>query len=263
MPQPVLYAVLDGVATLTLNRPERRNATSWAMIRAATEAAEQAAADPSVRVVVLTGAGGDFSVGTDLKTADDSLRVVRRVSVDDDRSRLLAASRFPRVLADMPKPVIAAVRGGCAGAGMSLAMACDLRYAADTAVFNTAFTALGVSGDLGLPYHLTRLAGPAKARELMLLPEKLSAARAYEAGLLTEVVPAVRLDERIGEIAQRLAAMAPEGLAGAKRNLEAAIHQPWSSYLPDEVDRLIHTIRGDTFAAAKAGFAAPRTAPDE
>lgn len=253
MSDPVLYDVADGVATITLNRPGRRNALSWQLVDTAIGAVETASADPDVRVVVLTGAGGDFCVGADLKAADDSQRIVRRVSEHEDRTRLMAAARLVQLIAGLPKPVVAEIRGGCAGGGLSLALACDLRYAADTAVLNTAFTSIGLSGDLGLPYLLTWRTGPGKARELMLLSEKLSAAQALEAGLLTGVVAPDALRARIAEITRRLAAMPPQGLAGAKLNLEAAMHQSWSAYLPAETERLIRCTRDEGFALARAG----------
>ena len=253
----VRYAAAGGVATLILNRPERRNAVSRRLMGDLEQAVQRAAGDEDVRVVVLTGAGTDFCVGRD-HASDPSTRLVEGVSAEADRVRLRGASRVLEALVDLPKPTVAAIRGGCAGGGMSLALACDLRISADTAVYNSAFVAVGFPGDLALPWLLTRVVGTAKAREIMLFPDKLSARQAHEHGLLTEVVAADELDARVGALVRRLADAAPLAIRGARMNLEAAVHRPLPEYLADEVDRLVVAAYSPDAEEARLAFLSKR-----
>lgn len=250
---PVLYAAADGIATLTLNRPERRNAVTLALMGELEEALLRAWSEPGVRVVVLTGAGGDFCVGRD-NAGGNAQRVVQGESREEDAVRLRRVSRVLELLVDMPKPTIAAVRGGCAGGGLSFALACDLRISADTAVYNSAFVAVGFPGDLALPWMLTRVVGTAQARRLMLLPGKFPAGEALDVGIVTEVVPEEGLDERVGALARRLADSAPLAIRGARRNLEAARHQPLPEYLGGEVERLIEAAYSPDAEEARQAF---------
>lgn len=234
----VLYHSVDGVATITLNRPERRNAVSRKLMRDFEDVVDRAAGDSDVRVVVVTGAGSDFCVGRD-HASDPSSRLVEGVSAEEDRVRLRGASRVIEALVDLPKPSIAAIKGGCAGGGLSFALACDIRISADDAVFNSAFVAVGFPGDLALPWLLTRVLGTAKAREILLFPDKMNAHQAYAHGLLTEVVAVESLDARVHVLVRRLADSAPLAIRGARMNLEAAVRRPLPEYLTDEVDRLV------------------------
>ncbi|OYD66648.1 enoyl-CoA hydratase/isomerase family protein [Rhodococcus sp. OK302] len=254
----VLYDAIDGVATITLNRPERRNAVSRELMSDFEQAVNRAAADATVRAVVLTGAGADFCVGRD-HASDPSSRIVEGVSAEADRVRLRSASRVIEALIDLPKPSIAAIRGGCAGGGLSFALACDLRISADTAVFNSAFVAVGFPGDLALPWILTRVLGTAKAREIMLFPDKLSASQALAHGLLTEVVGVENLDSRVHALVRRLADSAPMAIRGARMNLEEAVRRPLPEYLVGEVDRLIGAAYSPDAEEARRAFLEKRT----
>src|SRR4051812_36492768 len=211
--EDLLARVEDGVAVLTMNRPERRNAMSGAMTAAMARVLADADVDDDVGCVVLTGAGGAFCAGGDVKgmaSRGDAGGAAggseQRVSFDESihRQRLNQRSTAGR-LYEMPKPTIAAIPGPAAGAGLSLALACDLRYAADTAVFTTAFARVGFAGDYGGTWFLTRLVGPSKARELYYFADRFDAAEAERLGLLNATFPSDRLEAEVMARAQRLA----------------------------------------------------------
>src|SRR5215813_11707911 len=184
----LLEAVADGVATLTLNRPEKLNAMSTAMLEALLEALPRLADDQGVGVVVLTGAGRGFCAGGDVRAMAEG-REFAGDTLEEKASALRSQMEVSRWLHEMPKPTIAMIRGPAAGAGLSLATACDLRIASTTAIFTTAFVKVGFSGDFGITYFLTRLVGTAKARELMFLSDKIEATEALRIGLVSRVVP--------------------------------------------------------------------------
>ncbi|WP_416063851.1 enoyl-CoA hydratase/isomerase family protein [Rhodococcus indonesiensis] len=257
-PGTVECTVSNSVATVRLNRPERRNAISRALMTDLADALDRIDRDPSVRVVILTGTGNDFCVGRDHASAP-STRIVRGKCPVDDRASLRAASAVIERLIAMRVPTIASIRGGCAGGGLSLALACDLRIAAESAVFNSAFVAVGFPGDLALPWLLTRVVGTARAREIMLLPEKLTSASAFELGLLTEAIDDNTLDTRVGILARRFVAAAPLAVQGAKLNLDAATTRPLAEYLGDEIDRLIAVASSKDAEEARVAFLEKRT----
>jgi 2-(1,2-epoxy-1,2-dihydrophenyl)acetyl-CoA isomerase len=202
MSDNVLYTVTDGVGTITLNRPEAMNSLDNATKNALRDTAVEASADPAVRVIVLTGTGRAFCVGQDLKEHQAALADGRGLgnTVTEHYNPLILA------LADAPKPVIAAVNGVAAGAGAALAFAADLRIAVDTASFNLAFANIGLTADSGASWTLPRLVGPSKALELLLMPETISVAHAFELGLVHRIVAPGDLAETVGELAARLAA---------------------------------------------------------
>ena len=176
MAQDLLEVVKDGVATLTLNRPERLNALSGTMLTAMLEALPRLADDPDVGVVVLTGAGRGFCAGGDVKAMAEGREFTG--TFEEKAQSLRAAMEVSRWLHEMPKVTIAMVRGAAAGAGLSLALACDLRVASDTARFATAFARVGYSGDFGGSWYLTQLVGTAKARELYYTADIVDAQQA-------------------------------------------------------------------------------------
>jgi 2-(1,2-epoxy-1,2-dihydrophenyl)acetyl-CoA isomerase len=202
--QPVLYAVADGVATIALNRPQAMNSLDVATKVALRDAVTEAAGDPAVRCVVLTGSGRAFCVGQDLKEHVGLLQSGSSdelfTTVPDHYNPIVTA------LATMPKPVVAALNGVAAGAGASLAFACDFRLLADTAGFNLAFSGIALSCDTGSSWTLPRLVGRAKALELLYFPRTIPAEEALELGLATRVVPAADLPDEARQLAQRLAA---------------------------------------------------------
>ena len=199
MNDPVLLDVSDGVATITLNRPDAMNSLDVATKEALLDAVRSVADDPAARCVVLTGTGRAFCVGQDLK---QHIEILQSGS-PDQLFRTVDEHYNPIVtsLAGMAKPVIAAVNGVAAGAGASLAFACDLRIVADTAGFNLAFAGVALSCDTGSSFTLQRLVGPAKAIELLYQPRTIKADEALALGLATRVVPAADLAAEVGVLA--------------------------------------------------------------
>ena len=226
----LLIADADGVRTLTLNRPERLNTLTTALTRELHAALVDCARDPGVRVVVLAGAGRGFCAGFDLAGSSDEPDAITQQwsgepvwwEPEQVAARLMEDAQIPVLLHRMPKPTIASIRGPAAGSGLVLAAACDLRIASETAVFKTAFASAGRCGDPGGSYLLTRLVGPARARELYLLDEKITAAQALAMGLVTKVVADDALQQETSVLAARLAAGPALAYAGIKRNLNAA-----------------------------------------
>lgn len=200
--------VTDGVAVLTMNRPDRRNAMSGAMLAGMQLALADCTTASDVRCVVLTGAGGAFCAGGDVKgMAEGSGGGAGAPASYDERvhSQRVDQRNTSGALWAMPKPTIAVLPGAAAGAGLSLALACDLRIAVDTAVMTTAFARVGFSGDYGGTWFLTQLVGPAKAKELYLLSSKLDMGEAKALGLVNLVFPAAEFEAGWKGVAQQLA----------------------------------------------------------
>jgi 2-(1,2-epoxy-1,2-dihydrophenyl)acetyl-CoA isomerase len=221
MTQDLLESTKDGVATLTLNRPDRLNAMSGAMLDALLEALPRLAEDGEVGVVVLTGSGRGFCAGGDVKAMAEG-REFGGTTLEEKAQALRSRMEVSRWLHEMPKPTIAMVRGAAAGAGLSLALACDLRIAADSARFATAFARVGYSGDFGGSWFLTQLVGTAKARELYYTADILDATQALALGVVNRVVPDARLEEETQALAARLARGPRVALGYMKRNMNAA-----------------------------------------
>lgn len=216
MSDTVLYDLTDGVATVTLNRPDAMNALNTELKDALRDRLASAADDPDVRAVVLTGAGRAFCVGQDLAEH------ARNLTGDVEAVWRTVPEHYTPIattLATMPKPVVAAVNGVAAGAGAAFAFACDFRIVADTAGFNMAFAAIGLSADSGSSWTLPRLVGMAKAKELLLQPSTIPAAQALELGLATEVVEAPVVAEAARALAARLAAGPTVAYGAIRRSL--------------------------------------------
>jgi 2-(1,2-epoxy-1,2-dihydrophenyl)acetyl-CoA isomerase len=249
MNDAVLYEAAEGIATVTLNRPERLNAMNAALLQGALEALETAAADDDVRVVIMTGAGRGFCAGGDL-TSSDTLGT----GPPQSRIRILRTyMRSSQLLREMPKVTIAAVNGPCAGAGFSWACAADLRYAGASARFVTAFLNAGLSGDFGGTWTLPRIVGRARAREMYLLSEAISADEAERVGLVTKALPDDELMSYVRGVARKLADSAPITLRYIKQNLNDADHLSFSAALDSEAVR--HVTSGTTEDAREAGRA--------
>jgi 2-(1,2-epoxy-1,2-dihydrophenyl)acetyl-CoA isomerase len=223
MTNDLLEAIKDGVAVLTLNRPERLNAMSRPMLDALLEALPRLAEDPEVGAVVLTGAGRGFCAGGDVKAMAEGQELGGN-TLEEKAQALRGRMEVSRWLHELPKPTIAMVRGAAAGAGLSLAMACDMRIAGDSARFGTAFARVGYSGDFGGSFFLTQLVGTAKARELYFTADLLDAQQALALGLVNRVVPDARLEEETLELAGRLARGPRIAYRYMKRNMNAAEH---------------------------------------
>jgi 2-(1,2-epoxy-1,2-dihydrophenyl)acetyl-CoA isomerase len=223
MSQDLLESVKDGVAVLTMNRPERLNALSPVMLDALAEALPRLSEDPAVGAIVLTGAGRAFCAGGDVKAMAEGTEA-SGTTLEERAQGLRSRMEVSRWLHELPKPTIAMVRGAAAGAGLSLALACDMRVVGDTARFATAFARVGYSGDFGGSYYLTRLVGTAKARELYFTADILDAAQALALGLVNRVVPDARLEDETVALAARLARGPRIAYRYMKRNMNAAEH---------------------------------------
>jgi 2-(1,2-epoxy-1,2-dihydrophenyl)acetyl-CoA isomerase len=241
MSDAVLYRTEGAVAVVTLNRAERMNTLSREVVEGAARAFATAADDDAVRVLILTGSGRAFCAGGDLQGMADSI-----MEPDGDSgepalvSRLRdAMRRTAQLLHEMPKVTIAAINGACAGAGLAWACACDLRYAARSARFNTAFMTAGLSGDFGGTWTLPRIIGPARARELYLLAEKFDATEAERIGLVSATVPDEELLGTAQRIAARLASFAPLTLRAVKANLNDSLRLTLEEQMDEEARRHI------------------------
>ncbi len=214
-PRPLRVSSQDGVATVVLDRAAELNSLDRPTKVALRDALAEAAEDEAVRCVVLTGTGRAFCVGQDLKEHVDLLRG----GDVDALSQTVLEHYNPIVtsLLTMAKPVVAAINGVAAGAGVSLALACDYRLVADTAGFNLAFAGIGLSCDTGSSWTLPRLVGRAKALELLYEPRTVSAGEALALGLATRVVPAATLTEEVDALARRLAAGPTQAYAAIRR----------------------------------------------
>jgi 2-(1,2-epoxy-1,2-dihydrophenyl)acetyl-CoA isomerase len=222
----------DGVLTVTLNRPEALNALTWELMRRLNEALQEAAVDPQVRVVVLTGAGRGFCSGGHMRgkeLLDPDDPVSNRIGETEEwrtlevrASQVIKLAASPGLLHTMSKPTIVMMRGPVAGAGLCLAAACDIRIASENTVLTTAFATAARSGDYGGSYFLPRLVGAAKARELYFFAEKIDAAEALRIGLVNKVVPDTELEAETMHLAGRLAKGPGAAYHYMKRNLNAA-----------------------------------------
>jgi 2-(1,2-epoxy-1,2-dihydrophenyl)acetyl-CoA isomerase len=221
-------AVSERVALLTLNRPERLNALSAEMIDGLIDALRRLSTDDAVGAIVLTGAGRGFCAGGDVKAMAER----STISLEQRAAGISNMHQAIMLLRTVPQVVIGMVNGPAFGAGLGIAMACDLRIAALSARFGTAFAGVGFSGDFGGSYHLTKLVGAAKARELYLLGEHIDATRAEALGLVTRAVPDAALTDETMGLARRLAAGPRVAYGYMKRNLLAAE----SASLPEVLD---------------------------
>lgn len=253
-PDTVLRSAADGVLTLTLNRPDALNALTVEMKEALLAALKDAARDKSVRVVILTGAGRAFSAGQDLKE--------RQGADAADLGTELRARYNPIILAmrRLEKPIIGAVNGVAAGAGVSLALACDIRIAAENASFIEAFGRIGLVPDSGSTWFLPRLVGPARAAEMVLTTDPVDAAAAERIGLVNRVVPADRLMDETNALAARLAMAAPIALALAKRALNRALESSLEDALEFEAQLQSIAGRSADHAEGVAAFVEKRPA---
>src|SRR5438067_10230863 len=197
------FELSDRVATLTLNRPEKLNALSDAMIAAGIDHLRRCAEDPDVGAVLLTGAGRAFCAGGDVSAMGSAAREALTFEQRVDRQRV--GHELSRLLAEIPKVTIAAVNGAAVGAGLGVALSCDLVFASDRARFGTAFARVGFGGDYGTTWQLTRRAGPAKAKELFFLADILPADEALRLGLANRVIPEARFTDEVRAIATKIA----------------------------------------------------------
>jgi 2-(1,2-epoxy-1,2-dihydrophenyl)acetyl-CoA isomerase len=256
---PDLLSVLeDGVLTLTLNRPEARNAMSEAMNEALADQLAWAELDTSVKCVVLTGAGKGFCSGGDVKamsnrTENGSLSIDAAIH----RQRINQRATVGRLF-KMPKPTLAALPGPAAGAGFGLALACDMRIMATTAFITTSFARVGYSGDFGGTYFLTQLVGSAKARELYYLSERVSAEEALRLGIVNWICGPDELKTRTQEIARRLATGPSVAFRYMKENLNRAMAGEVDDCLDLEASHHVHCAATEDHREAVKAFVEKR-----
>ncbi|MBB1255431.1 enoyl-CoA hydratase-related protein [Streptomyces alkaliterrae] len=216
MADTVLYELTDGLATITLNRPDAMNALDNTTKEALRDTLTRASGDPAVRAVLLTGSGRAFCVGQDLKEHVEALRAAggQALSTVQDHYNPITLA-----IASMPKPVVAAVNGVAAGAGAGFAFAADYRIMADTAAFNTAFAGIALTADSGISWTLPRLVGTGRAAELLYFPRSVKAQEALEIGLTHRVVTSGELPSAALEVARRLAEGPTAAYAAIKESM--------------------------------------------
>ncbi|WP_442593586.1 enoyl-CoA hydratase-related protein [Neobacillus sp. D3-1R] len=234
--ETIQYEIRNKVAWLTLNRPDKLNAFTKQLNKEMAKALKEASKDKEVRAIVITGAGRAFCSGQDLGDVDENM----------DHGEVLRQHYNPmmRALSKCEKPVIAAVNGVAAGAGFSLALACDFRIASEKASFIQAFIHVGLVPDSGNLYFLPRLIGHAKALELAVLGEKVSAEDAYRLGLVTKVAAVDSFEAEVSQFAERLANMPTKAIALIKKNLRASWNVTYDEFL--ELDAQGQRIAGLT-----------------
>ena len=237
----VLQQLDQGLLTVTMNRPERRNALNADMTLGLVEAARRAAEDHEVRAVLLKGAGGTFCVGGDVKSMAEGRAPL---PFEAKTANLRKGMEVSRILHQMPKPVVAQLDGAAAGAGLSIALACDLRVASASCKITTAFAKVGFSGDYGGTYFLIHLLGSAKARELYLLSPVLPAQEAYALGMVTRVVPDAEVEAAAHELAMSLAQGPSVTLGYIKRNINNAEHMSLEQCF--DAEAIHHSRSGET-----------------
>lgn len=256
MTEVLLQTLAEGVLTLTMNRPERLNALNPELVEQLHRALVRAAGDGGVGTVVLAGAGRAFCAGGDVKSMAEG--GPRADTFEERATALRQRMEVSRMLHDMPKPTIAMLRGPAAGAGLSLALACDLRMASETARLTTAFAKVALSGDFGGSYYLTRLVGTAKARELYFTSPILDAEEALRLGLLTRVVPDQALEPETQGIAASLAKGPRVTLGYMKQNLNLAETASLGEVMDAEAFRHVRCTQTDDHREAAAAFVEKR-----
>lgn len=248
--ETVLLRVEDGVAWITLNRPDRLNAFAGTMRDDLHDAIDRAASSPEVRVLVITGAGRGFCTGADVEVMSDLL------SRGDDatfETLVQAGMRVVQRLQAVEQPVIAAVNGPAAGAGASLALACDFRVASERATIGITFNRIGLHPDWGATWTLPRLVGAGRAAELVMSGRMVEAREAERMGLVERVVAEDWFEDEVKKLAKELAAKPPLALRLAKRTLAASLHSDLATMLAAEREQQMRCFRS---ADAKEGITA-------
>lgn len=250
--------IIDRVAVITLNRPEARNALSDPLTRALRQQIAERGRDPAVGALLLTGAGKAFCSGGDVKSMGG--RGGNDAQTADERFQSMRARHheIAGALTALRKPTIAALPGAAAGAGLAIALACDLRIAARSAFVSTGYARIGLSGDYGIAWMLTRAIGPSRARELMLLGDRVTMERAEHLGLINLVVDDGQLMTEAMQIARRLANGPAVALRYMKDNLDEALVVDHATAIDREAERLIRASGSEDHREAVAAFVEKR-----
>ena len=251
----LIETIEDGVATLTFNRPERMNALSTPIMEGLLRGLPRLAGDSAVRVIVLTGAGRAFCAGGDVKSMAEG---GEQRSAAEAAAHLRSRMEVSRILHELPKPTIAMINGPAAGAGLAFALACDLRIAGASARLVTAFVKVGLSGDFGGSFFMTRLVGTAKARELYFTGRPVDAQEALSLGLVNRVVPDDRLGDATMELARSLAQGPQVALSLMKRNMNCAESEGLSELLDMEAANMVQAARTEDHREAAKAFVEKR-----
>ncbi len=248
--ETIEYEVKDHVSWVRLNRPDKLNAFTFKMNQEVTEAIEKATNDQDVRCIVVTGNGRAFCSGQDLNGVEEGL----------DHGEMLRTAYNPMIkqIVSSRKPIVAAVNGVAAGAGMSLALACDFRLAHERASFIEAFVHVGLVPDSGSTYFLPRLIGHAKALELAMLGEKVSAPEAKELGLVNELILNEQWEKGIVEFVSRLAALPPKAISLIKQSFSKSFDHSLEQVLDMEADAQREAGRTNDHAEGVKAFAEKR-----
>src|SRR5713101_2065774 len=252
--ETILVDKADGVATVTLNRPEARNAIDVRMREELVGAFDELEADETARAIILTGAGGHFSAGGDVKT------MVKRHTAADGRARVELLNRFVLRLFNFPKPTIAMVDGFAVGAGCNIALGCDMIVASDRAKFGEVFLKIGLVPDGGGTWLLQRLVGLAKAKEMVLTAEIIDAGEALRIGLVNRVVPAAELESVTRALAAKIAAGPPLAATLAKSLLNRAATVDLAAALEGEAFGQSNAITSEDHAEGVRAFLEKRPA---
>ena len=258
--EEVLYEVAEGIATLTLNRPDRLNTISGPMLAQLTQLLVKANEDPAVRVIVLTGTGRAFCAGLDLVDATQGSGIGSDKQVSTISVNLDLRNTPPTVLFAMDKPTICALNGSAAGYGMDTAMGCDIRIAGESAKMAAAFVKRGVVPESGGTWILPRLLGWAKAAELIFTGRTLSAKESLELGLVNHVVPDAELAAKTREIALEMAANAPLAVQSAKRLMRMGLSETFNDHVHHVYLQFLQLIRTQDFKEGMTSFLEKRPA---
>ncbi|MDA9546616.1 MULTISPECIES: enoyl-CoA hydratase-related protein [unclassified Bradyrhizobium] len=235
----LLCVIRDRVAVITLNRPQARNSLSDHLTPALRRMIKQNGDDPEVGALLITGAGTAFCSGGDVKGMGGN-SAVPAMSVSDKVARLRERQRtLTGVLVSVRKPTIAALPGPAAGAGLAIALACDIRIAAESAIMTTGYAKIALTGDYGISWLLTRLAGTARARELMFLSERIDARRCEALGLVNRVVSDSELQDEAFAVARTLANGPASAYASMKDNLALALSADFLTSMDQEAERMV------------------------
>ncbi len=251
---------IPGVATFTMNRPKALNALNESMTKAFVPAVQAVANDPSIRVLIVQGAGEHFMAGGDIKGFSETLATPG----EDRKKHFLEMIHFLHsgieLMQRMPVVTVAKIRGACAGFGMSLGIGCDLSIASEDAYFATAYKAIGLTPDGGQSFFLPRLVGVKKAMELTLLSERVSAQEAAHLGFVNRVVANDQIDAAVDKIAAQIARSARGSMAGAKRLLNSSMQSTLSAQLDAEAESFSSCAAKQDFAEGISAFIEKRPA---
>ena len=256
--EQLLCEVRDGVATITLNRPESRNALGDVITPALRRQIKERALDADVRALMITGAGTAFCAGGDVKGMG-SKRPATEMTPDQKIAQLKERQRtLTGSLVAVRKPTLAALPGPAAGAGLAIALACDIRIAAESAFISTGYARVGLSGDYGIAWLLTRLVGTGRARELMFTADRVDSGTCERLGLVNRVVPDESFREDAFQLARTLADGPAVALRRMKDNLDDALTEPFLTALDGEAERLIEVAQTEDHKEAVRAFVEKR-----